>query len=149
MKLRRKDKKSSIFSACFGILAVITGYQFGLGTLTSPGPGFLPFAGGLVTILLSVIIYVQALGGEGEKDLFQIGNAKILLSLICFVLYAIFFKRLGFILANFILLTILFQLLQRKSWIGSVLTSAVTIFAAYLIFIVWLKVQLPKGFIGF
>lgn len=151
MRLRKKDRKSSFFLACLGIFTAVTAYRLGLGPLTNPGPGFLPFIGGLMMILLSVIGYLQALSpsAEGEKELIRIGNRKILLSAICFILYAFFFRRVGFIVANFLLLTFLFQLLERKSWFVSAFVSAATIFVSYLIFAVWLKVQLPKGFLGF
>lgn len=151
MKLRRKDRKSSIFLASFGTLIAVTAYRFGLGALSDPGPGFLPFLGGVIMILLSAIVYLGASRGdpESERELIQIGNRKILLMTACFVLYALSFRKFGFILANFLLLTILFQLLERKSWFASLFISAATIFVAYLIFVVWLQVQLPKGFIGF
>jgi putative tricarboxylic transport membrane protein len=151
MKFRGRDKKSSLFWAGIGVIVVITAYRwYGLGTLTSPGPGLLPFLGGLVLVLLSVIIYLHALRPDAkeEREFVQIGNRKILLLIFCLILYAFFFKKVGFALANFLLLTLLFQLLERKSWIVSGLVAAAIIFVSYLVFVVWLEVQLPRGFIG-
>ena len=151
MNLRGKDKKSSFFYAGLGASIAISACSFGLGTLTNPGPGFLPFTGGLLMILLSGIIYLQARSpaAEGEKELLQIGNRKIFLITAYLILYAVFFRKVGFLLGSFILMTLLFQLLERRSWFGSLLVSATTIFVSYMVFVVWLKVQFPKGFFGF
>ena len=150
MNLRGKDKKSSFFYASLGAVVSISSYRFGLGTLTNPGPGFLPFAGGLLMILLSAIIYLKSSepDAEGEK-LFRVGNQRVLLITLYLILYALFFRKLGFLLGSFILMSLLFQLLERKSWIGSVFVSAATILVSYVIFVVWLKVQFPTGFAGF
>jgi hypothetical protein len=101
-------------------------------------------------ILCSVFVYIQARtqGAESEKNFVQIGNRKIVLFTILLILFIFSFRTLGFILSNFLLLALLFQLMERKSWVISVLISAVSIGIGYLVFAVWLKVQLPKGFIG-
>jgi len=151
MKIRGRDKKSSVFLICFGALIVVTAYQFGLGSLTQPGPGFIPFGGGLFMILSSVVVYLQARtqGAESERSFVRIGNRKIVLFTILLIPFILSFRTLGFILSNFLLLAFLFELMERKSWFASALVSVVSTGIGYLVFAVWLKVQLPKGFIGF
>lgn len=151
MKFRGKDKKSSLFLGCFGILVALTSYGLGLGTPNQPGTGLLPFSGGLIMILLSVIVYFQAIrfGAEEEKELIQIGKRRTFLFIIILFLFALLFKKVGFFVTNFFFLIVLFQLLERRSWRASIFFSATTTLVTYLIFVVWLKVQLPKGFIGF
>ena len=151
MKFRKKDEKSSYFWAFLGVLTSVTAYRFGLGRVTNPGPGFLPFLGGLIMVILAAILYLQSVRSEagGEKELLQIGNRATLLSTLCLILYSLFFRRIGFVSASFLLLTFLLQIYERRSWLTSAFVSAATVFIAYMVFAVWLKVQLPKGFIGF
>jgi len=152
MQVKNRDKKSSIFWTVLGLLAVITAFRTGIGTLTSPGPGLLPLIGGLLMILLSLVIFLQAFSREakeGEQKWIRIGNWRIWLVTACLFFYAFAFKKLGFAIATFLLLTFLFQLLERRSWLKTGLTAGATIFAVYMIFYVWLRVQLPRGFLGF
>jgi putative tricarboxylic transport membrane protein len=152
MQVKNRDKKGSIFWAILGMLAVITALRTGIGTLTNPGPGLLPLIGGLLMMLLSLVIFFQAFSREAkesEQKWVKIGNWRIWLVALCLVLYAFTFKRLGFAIATFLLLGSLFQLLERKSWLNTGFTAAATIFAVYMVFYVWLQVQLPRGFLGF
>ena len=152
MKLRHKDKKSSLFWFILGVMAVITARRTGIGILTNPGPGFLPLVGGLLMILLSLIIFIQAFSREAkeaEKGWIKIGNWRIWLVTVCLFFYAFSLNRLGFVIGTFLLLVFIFQLIERKSWLWATFTAAATIFAVYMVFYVWLQIQLPRGFLGF
>ena len=103
-------------------------------------------------ILLSIIVFAQSFSREAresEQKWVRIGNWRIWLVTICLFFYAFAFKKLGFTIATFLLLGFLFQLLERKSWLKTAMTAAATIFAVYMVFYVWLQVQLPRGFLGF
>ena len=152
MQVKHRDKKSSIFWAIVGIVAVITALKTGTGTLNSPGPGLLPLIGGLLMIFLSFIVFIQAFSREAkerEQKRIRIGNWRIWLVTASIWFYAFALKRLGFFIATFLLLGFLFQLLERKSWFMTVLTTGGIIFCVYIVFYVLLQVQLPRGFLGF
>jgi putative tricarboxylic transport membrane protein len=152
MQVKNRDKKSSLFWFSLGLLAVLTAIRTGVGTLTSPGPGLLPLIGGLLMILLSLVVFLQAFSQEAresERASVKIGNWRIWLVTLCLICYAFAFKRLGFTIATFLFLGFLFQLLERRSWFKTLFTAAATIFAVYMVFYVWLQVQLPRGFLGF
>jgi len=152
MQVKHRDKKSSIFLAIVGVVAVITAFRTGIGALTSPGPGLLPLMGGLLMVLLSFVVFIQAFSQEAkesEQRRIRIGNWRMWVVTVCLLFYAFALKRLGFFIATFLLLGFLFQLLERKSWFTTVLAAAGTIFCVYLLFYVLLQVQLPRGFWGF
>ncbi len=152
MKLRNRDKKSSPFWFILGVIVVITARRTGIGTLASPGPGLLPLIGGLLMILLSLVIFIQAFSREAketEKEWIKIGNERIWLVTVCLFFYAFSLNKLGFVIGTFLLLVFLFQLIERKSWFWAAFTAGATIFAVYMIFYVWLQIQLPRGFLGF
>jgi len=63
--------------------------------------------------------------------------------------YTAFLEVLGFLLATFLLLLFLFRGIEPQRWVVSIGGSALTSFITYALFELWLKTQLPKGFIGF
>jgi len=74
---------------------------------------------------------------------------KIILVLISVFLYAIFLEKLGFMLLTLLLLIFLLLFIEKKSWLYATLASIAMSAGAYLIFEIWLKSQLPKGFLEF
>ena len=89
-------------------------------------------------------------GREKVKDLWQTRNWPTMLMVMgALVLYTLLFQVLGFLLDTFWLIAFLLRVMQPMNWkkvmAGAVLASG----AAYLIFQVWLKAQLPAGFLGF
>ena len=65
------------------------------------------------------------------------------------VLYTIFFRFLGFLLATFFLTAFLLRVMEPLSWkkvLGGAVGAAI---GSYAIFQLWLEAQLPAGFLGF
>jgi hypothetical protein len=61
------------------------------------------------------------------------------------VLYAVLFERLGFMLATFLFLVVLFRGISRHRIAVAVGMAAVTALTAWLVFGVALQAQLPRG----
>jgi hypothetical protein len=61
------------------------------------------------------------------------------------LVYALVLERLGFLVATIGLLLFFFRVLQRQSWLVAVTGSVATSLAAYLVFRIWLGVNLPGG----
>jgi len=59
--------------------------------------------------------------------------------------YAFALERVGFVVATFALLLFFFKVLERQRWVMALAGSLVTAFVTYLVFKVWLQVQLPAG----
>jgi hypothetical protein len=103
---------------------------------------------------MSLVILIRAWSskkaGEPEVSIFGRQNLpKILLVLISVFLYAIFMETVGFILITLLLFIFILGMIEKKRWFFTVFVSIVVTVAAYLIFEIWLKSQLPKGFLGF
>ena len=70
---------------------------------------------------------------------------KVISVLISLFIYIILLPRIGYLIMTFGLLVFLFSIIERsKLWIQLVF-AFVTVMATYIIFYVWLDVQLPKG----
>ena len=66
-------------------------------------------------------------------------------TLAALLVYALVLEWLGFLLATFGLLVFFFKALQRQSWLVAVGGAVATALASYLVFKIWLGVNLPGG----
>jgi putative tricarboxylic transport membrane protein len=77
------------------------------------------------------------------------GRLKAVGTLIGLLVYALGLEPLGFLLATFALLLFFFTALQRQRWPVAVGGSLATALLTYLVFKVWLGVNLPGGLWSF
>jgi hypothetical protein len=64
------------------------------------------------------------------------------------VLVTLLFNRLGYPLSSFLLILVLLRILGVKRWSLNILISCGTALVCYFLFVQWLKIPLPKGWIG-
>jgi hypothetical protein len=64
------------------------------------------------------------------------------------ILVTLFFSRLGFLLSSFLLMLALLRILGVKRWTFNLSLSFITAIVCYFLFVQWLKIPLPKGWIG-
>jgi putative tricarboxylic transport membrane protein len=144
-------KYPAIFFILFSIYVCIVGYRLGLGSLSKPGSGFMPFwSGAFVGILAAVvliqdIISRQATGEKREKVAWK----SIALTLLFFLIYILVLERLGYVISTILFVGIILKVIERKGWFLSSWVAAVMALASYYIFKVWLQAELPKGLFGF
>ena len=123
-----------------------------VGGLHNPGPGFLPFYTAILLGLLALISLLQTLKeSEGSASEIwggiQFGKLAILLGTL--FLYVFLLDRLGFLLGTFLLLLVLFRIVEPYGWKTILLSSLLTIGGMYLFFVILLESRLPRGFLGF
>ena len=82
------------------------------------------------------------MGGE------PVSVKQILLFFGTIVLATLFFNRLGYPLMSFLLLLALLRVLGMKRWPVILLLSFATAVVTYFLFVQWLKIPLPQGWIG-
>lgn len=150
----KADRISGIFWLIFAIFVSIQSYRLGLGTLHRPGPGFLFFWTSIALGLMSLVILIRTWSSkkaeEHEVSIFGKQNTlKILLVLISVFLYALLMETLGFIPVTLLFFLFLLGVIEKKRWHFTILVSILVTAIAYLIFEVWLRSQLPRGFLGF
>ncbi len=152
--MRKADQISGIFWFLFSGFICVESYRMGLGSLHQPGPGFIFFWTAFVMGILSIAVFVPAWtkkkAGEPEGPIFGKENVlKIILVLLSLFLYAFFMETLGFIPMTLLLFIFLLGIIEKKRWGLTIFVSVAVTVISYLVFEIWLKSQLPRGFLGF
>lgn len=144
----------SLFWLLVSFFVCLESIQVGIGTVRSPGPGFFPFYLGITLGsfgIVLVITNIQEKRGEGKlaNPWKGVEWRRVILVLSSLFIYVILLPILGYLIMTFILMTILFGIMGRpKLWIQLV-CAIITVLTSYIIFYVWLSIQLPKGMVGF
>jgi putative tricarboxylic transport membrane protein len=149
--MRRAEQIACLFWIIVSLSVCTGAIGLKLGTPSDPGPGFLPFGTGALLGILALVhllkVSVAASQGEADGFLWQGVNwQRSLFVVLAILFYAMLLPHLGYLIATFILLVILFSLYDRKKWGIVVPASLFVIGITYLVFHVWLKVQFPSGF---
>ena len=148
------DQLSGFFWLAISIFVCIEAGRVGIGDFHSQGPGFLPFLSGIMLSALSIILVVTSTLKKREKQ--EIKNlwkgmswGKVVLVLGLLLIYALLLPTVGYLIATFGLIILLFGIVGKtKVWIKTV-AGIITVLATYIVFYVWLEVQLPNGILGF
>jgi hypothetical protein len=151
--MKNNDQRSSVLWFAIGLAIALYSKKYGLGTLASPGPGFVPFLSGLAITLLALVVFFQQRRKEGKENLKDLWVQRkwptMLMVMGVLVLYTIFLKTLGFLLTTFLLLIFLYRAMEPLSWRKVFFGAIVTALGSYAIFQLWLQAQLPEGIFGF
>jgi putative tricarboxylic transport membrane protein len=148
-----QDQWSSLTWFLIGVAICLVSIPYKLGTLSSPGTGFMPFlSGGAISLFAAAgFIYttIRKSRGEGWSPLFQgVKWPRALTGLLCLCAYALLFLPLGFLICTTLFIAFLLRAILPLRWSLVIGVALITAIASYLIFEVWLKAQLPKGVLG-
>ncbi len=150
--MRRHDLISSTIFFCFGLSIALYSPHFDLGTLSSPGAGFMPFLSGLIICGFASVTFFLALFDKSarvEKIWADVHFGKLIFLNLTVIAYALLIEPLGFIICTFFLILLLMRYTGLQTWTRSVLGAVLSSVLSYLLFDIWLEVQLPKGILGF
>ena len=142
-----RDRAAAAVLLAFGLVALEEARKLRFGSIAKPGPGFFPVALAAAFSLVCLVLLVNALRARdaGATTGVRLGWPKIVATMAALFVYAFVLERLGFVVATFALLLFFFKALERQRWLTALAGSLVTAFVTYLVFKVWLNVQLPAG----
>ena len=150
--MRRHDLISSTMLFVIGLFIVFYAPQFGLGSPSVPGPGFMPFLAGLVICSFSTITFLRAFLSKSagvEKIWANVKLKRMILTLLMLIVYTFLLRKLGFMICTFFLILILLRFAVSRSWLVSILGGGLSSILSYLLFETLLRAQLPKGIFEF
>lgn len=142
------DRAAGGVLVLIGAVALWEGLRFPVGSLSRPGPAFLPAALSVLLILIGLVLI--AAGGRGRR-IAELGwhegrHAVALLGVCVFV--ALTLERLGWRLTVTASLLFIMLVLERRGLVfGCVLTLIIALGSFYL-FNDFLRVPLPRGPFG-
>lgn len=132
---------------------MIISLGLGIGSLSNPQTGLMPFATSLPAMVLSGILLAGAfLGKPVDERLWpperRAGRLKTFAVCAILVVYLLALPVLGFLAATLVLMTVLFKMNALKLW-AAVLGSLVSVGLTYGLFQFVLNVPLPRSPWGF
>jgi putative tricarboxylic transport membrane protein len=139
----------------FGGMTALLSLRMPIGTFRIAGTGMFPLFLGILLMILSGIfvlkIFIQAKEKQVKKEA-SVESSGSLRPLILFLgtmaLVTLFFNTLGYPLSALLLMLALLRVLGVKRWTLTLPLSFMTAVICYFLFVHWLKIPLPKGWIG-
>lgn len=150
--MRRYDQVWGVLWIILGLSLCFGSIRLGLGNLSQPGPGFMPFLSGVFLALLAApLMFSRTRNATSqERKIWAKGNWKnFFLPLFILLGYASVLERVGFLIAAFVFLFLLFKFTAPEKLLVPFILAFCTVVLSYLVFSVWLNCQLPKGILGF
>ena len=138
----------------FGAVTVYFSLRMPIGTFRAAGSGLFPLGLGILLMGLSGTLLIKSYiqGKRSREKTMQAGAARSTKQVVLFIgaigVATLLFKSLGYPLMAFLLLLALLRILGVRRWAYNLSLSLLTATGAYLLFVLWLQIPLPKGFIG-
>jgi putative tricarboxylic transport membrane protein len=119
-----------------------------VGRATNPGPGFFPFLGGLTLSTLAALLAIRGWSVRGESDA-PTGSLWRPATLVGgLIAYTALLGTVGFPLATAALGALVLIVLDTRNWLTVAGASVLLALLSYLVFKVWLGVDLPAGILA-
>jgi putative tricarboxylic transport membrane protein len=152
--MRTRDLRSSLFWLLLAIIVLIASIRMGVGRPGNPGMGFMSFGASGLLGILSVLLFLRAHVRKEQPDALPVAFfsgpwRNVLLVLGVLTLYSVVMPHLGYLISTFLLLTVLFWIMERASILQPIIFSACSTFLTYLVFSKWLNLQFPEGLFSF
>jgi hypothetical protein len=143
----RRDSLAAAVLLAFGLIVLEEARKLRFGSLARPGPGFFPVVLAAAFSLVCVLLLLEAVRARdaGSASAARLGWRKIVVTMVALCVYALALEPLGFVTATFALLLFFFKALERQRWLVALASSLTTALLTYLVFKVWLNVQLPAA----
>jgi putative tricarboxylic transport membrane protein len=155
--MKKYELISSLGWMFAGLIFLIGSTSFGLGELSEPGPGFFPFLMSLCLVFFSLAHFVGSLRKHhlshtptGQRFWPEMKYlTRIVLIVFLVLMYILAMNFVGFVPTTFLFMFILLKCIEPRRLRSVFLISAVTTGFTYAVFELWLRVNLPRGFLGF
>jgi hypothetical protein len=138
----------------FGALVAILALQMPLGTFRMAGPGLFPLCLGLVLMALAGGLLVQlrlappkTKPPADKAPAEPLARPRLLAFLGVLVGATLGLDVLGFILTIFLTMLSLLMILGSRRWLANLGLALVTALASHGLFVMWLKIPLPAGWL--
>jgi putative tricarboxylic transport membrane protein len=147
------DRIAAGFFFAVGLFFALYARRVDIGTWNEPGPGFLPFWAGITLCIMAVSLFAGSLRRAGSvlPSFFPQTDSwkRVLVTFLAMIVYALILTPVGFTLATFVFVGFLVKFVFPQSWTRTILVATLSALGARLLFVNFLKTQLPTGYFGF
>jgi hypothetical protein len=142
-----KEIGSGLFFFGLSLLVIVESLRMGTGVMREPGPGFVSLCAGVILGIFSLVLIIQ--GWRTDKKAPPVKHSyHTVIALFSLFAYSLSMETIGFTVATFLLLALLFHLAERRPWLALLGMSALVTAIFYVVFGIILKVYFPVGIIG-
>jgi hypothetical protein len=145
LKIRnQRDFGAGIMYMIIGLFFSIIAMQYPMGTAAKMGPGYFPFALGILMTLLGLLVLVKSLGAKAAIEKIPKFHWRIMALITgSVVLYGLLLPTMGFIVAVFVLVFLSATASHEFHWKGTLINATFLVVFTYSVFVVGLKLQFP------
>lgn len=142
------NRINSLFLIGLSLLILFSSLKLGIGSLRKPGPGFIPLGASVLVFSLSLWVLITGIRGSAEEQKKLSNSWQNLTKMISLVIglsfYIYFLKFLGYLIAAFLLLFIMFFIYEPKKWHKHIVVAVLVASLSFFVFRS-LGVHLPSG----
>jgi putative tricarboxylic transport membrane protein len=132
-----------------GVVMMVDNYKIGAGwALDGPESGYFPFRIGAILCISSVVVFFRSLfGRQRQREVFVSWQRfrLVLLVLVPTAVYVLAIQLVGIYVASAIFIAAFMRVMDRYSWLKTVLVGAGVSVSMFWMFEVQFMVPLPKG----
>ena len=148
-----RDRLVALCCAVIGLVIMVGAKRLGLGNFKSPDAGLFPFLIGLIILILSIILFAGTCLKSGkDKEVSQFFGPRwknLLLLLGFLILYALGLGKLGFVVTTLLFMIVVLKAIEPQKWSVVLAVAIASTSFCYVLFVLWIKVEFPKGiFVG-
>jgi putative tricarboxylic transport membrane protein len=154
--INNKEVLSSAFLLIFGLFLAFKSVQLSVWSKFGPDEGFFPLAVAIIIIGLSLFLFIKALftTGDQEKKKGSEGQGgkritvfKITAYTVLMLVYGLLMEKVGFLITSVLFIFPIVKFVEAQSWKITFLVGLGSILISYILFVYFLGVPLPRGFI--
>lgn len=128
-----------------GVIAYVS-WDYGFGSLSRPGPGLYPFFVGIAIAAFAFLILVANVrSGQSYEVLDREGARTLAVMSATFCLWILTMPVLGYVLVTLVATFVFAKAVRLEGWVKPLAVAGGTALFIYLLFDVWLYIDLPRG----
>jgi len=147
--MKRRETVTLLLWLAFCAFVCIEALRLGLGTFGMPGPGLIPFGASLCTGLIALVLIVTGRSKRPPQEtvsFFEGKRVRKVLYVVCALfLFPFLLSQIGLFLCTLLFVGFSLKTIEPQRWRSVLILSIGAAFACYLLFDVFLRIQLPKG----
>jgi hypothetical protein len=151
----RNDVCGGFLMIIFGSLTTYLSLKMPIGTFRAAGPGLFPLCLGLLLMLLAVSFTLKIFMQNRQIHERQAatpkpgGSAKPVIGFMAVIgAAAVLLEYLGYAPTAFLMVLALLQILESKKWHWNLLIALSSAAVSHFVFVWWLQIPFPQGWLG-